>query len=43
MKKFTCKDCPYCWKDEYRPYPYCHYVGDDKAPCEYDEENIEEE
>lgn len=37
MEKFTCENCGYYWKDEYRPYPYCHYVGDDKAPCEYDD------
>lgn len=34
----SCKECPYCWQDEYDDYPCCKYgESDGYAPCEYEE------
>lgn len=32
-----CKDCAYCWQEEYESYPDCHWemrCPGDIAPCE---------
>ena len=36
----TCKECPFCWKDESEKYPCCHFeirTCWDIPPCEYDD------
>jgi hypothetical protein len=42
-----CSDgpCGHWWQDEDEDYPRCHYPEDDPfpAPCEYDDEPVEEE
>ena len=42
--ELKCKDCGYYWHDEndWSNYPSCHWKAqcpDDKAPCEYDEQD----
>lgn len=39
-----CAYCGYHWQEPGEDYPSCHYEGpEDWAPCEYDDEPIEEE
>ena len=39
-----CAYCGYHWQDSDEDYPSCHYEGPEGwAPCEYDDEPIEEE
>lgn len=38
-----CTDCSYCWKEDHEAFPCCHYpYNDNYAPCNYDDEYIEE-
>lgn len=40
----SCKDCPYCWREEDESYPTCKFeakCADDIPPCEYEEEEEE--
>lgn len=32
------RNCGYFWKEEWEDYPTCHYDDPWPAPCEYDEE-----
>lgn len=41
-----CRDCCYCWQEEWERYPSCHFdadnrMPDDLAPCEYEEDDYE--
>lgn len=42
----TCKECSYCYADQDEAYPRCHFeriFSFDLAPCEQEDEEIEEE
>lgn len=39
-KCMSCKDCPYCWREEDESYPTCKFeakCAGDIPPCEYEE------
>lgn len=41
-----CADCCYFWQEGNENHPYCHWESrcpDDKAPCEYDDDDYVEE
>lgn len=42
MNKLNCQNCNYCWKEEEDIFPCCHYEGSYPAPCEEEEEEIED-
>lgn len=40
----SCKDCPYCWREEDESYPTCKFeakCAGDIPPCGYEEEEEE--
>ena len=42
----TCKDCPFCYKDEDDRYPCCHFFALspwDIAPCEIEDDDPQDD
>ena len=43
MSRCADSNCGYYWQEDGEAYPRCHYDDPWPAPCEYDDEPIEEE
>ena len=44
--ELKCANCGFFWQEEGENHPYCHWevrCPDDKAPCEYDDDDYVEE
>lgn len=37
-----CSECCFCWQAEGEAYPRCHYTSPFPAPCEEEEEEVED-
>lgn len=45
VNELKCVNCGFFWQENDENHPYCHWEArcpDDKAPCEYDDEDYEE-